>query len=415
MSNTAAVKVSAQHEVCLARQPIIDENCNVVAYELLFRQLGESTANVFDNTMATYSVINNAFTNMGITSVLGNKRAFINFDAKTLKSDITDLLPCNNIVIEILEDVEPDDELIEQIKRLRQQNCQFALDDFVYRQSLEQFLPLVDIIKIDITQLDQAALRQHVEFGKEHNKVLLAEKVENHNQFDLCKSLGFTMFQGYFLAKPRVLVQSDLPASKLRIIAVMNQIMGEADNAIIVRDLSHDLSLCYKLLKFINSVGRSCGKQLNHISEAVAILGRNALYRWLSLLLFTSSDENDTQSNALFNLSFYRGRLMELFGEASGHKSANELFILGTFSYLEALLNRRLSLILKDLVIPPLIKQALVEQDGPYWPFLRLVQAIERGDTTEIVNVSASLGLTMDNINEMQLSATIYCESLCDS
>lgn len=414
MSQIAVVKVSTEHQVCLARQPIIDENCNVVAYELLFRQVGDNTANVLDNTMATCSVINNAFTNMGVKSVLGNKRAFINFDAKTLKSGVVDVLPCKNIVIEILEDVEPDEELIEQIKQLRRQNCQFALDDFVYRQSLEEFFPQVDIIKIDITQHDQASLRKHVELVRQQHKILLAEKVENHNQFELCKSLGFTLFQGYFLAKPRVLVQTDLPASKLRIISVMNQIMGEADNTVIVRDLSHDLSLCYKLLKFINSVGRSCGKQLGHISEAIALLGRNALYRWLSLLLFTSSDENTTQSNGLFNLSFYRGRLMELMGEASGHKNPNELFILGTFSYLEALLNRKLTLILKDLVVPPLIKQALLEQDGPYWPYLHLVNAIENGDTSEIFTVSASLGLNMDNINEMQLSATAYCESIND-
>ena len=142
------------------------------------------------------------------------------------------------------------------------------------------------------------------------------------------------------------------------------------------------------------------------------MLGRNQLYRWLSLILFTSSGEDLNQTNALLNAALYRGRLLEIFSEYTKMQNPNELFILGAFSYLEALLNREFSLIMKDMLIPAPIKQALIDQDGPYWPYLHLALTIDGANIQHIESLSKNLGLALSDINQAQLLATAYSENL---
>lgn len=407
----ATLTASVPHEVCVARQPILDSQCNVVAYELLFRQIGEETANFSNGSLATLSVLNNVFTNIGIDETLGSKKAFINFDAQTLESDFFAFLPSRIIVLEILETVDITDALMKRIRNLHDLGYTIALDDFIYRPGLEQLLAIADIVKLDLSLLDEAALIKHVKLLKSNRRQLLAEKVETHAQFELCKSLGFTLFQGFFFARPVKLVQADIPANTLRILDIMNNIMADADQVVLERALSHDLSLSYKLLRFVNSVGMSCGRELRNVAQAVNMLGRNQLYRWLSMILFTSSQDDLNQSNALLTAALYRGRLLEMLAEKRKLDSPSDFFILGAFSYLEALLNRRTALILKDMLIPLPIKQALIEQDGPYWPYLNLAITMEKGELAQIESAIGDLVLSFEDINLAQLMATAYSES----
>jgi EAL and modified HD-GYP domain-containing signal transduction protein len=208
------------------------------------------------------------------------------------------------------------------------------------------------------------------------------------------------------------LIQSDIPASTLRILDIMNNIVADADIAFLERAISHEVSLSYKLLQFVNSAGLSCGRELRTVKQALSMLGRNQLYRWLSLMLYTSKDDGLNQTDALLNAALYRGRLLELFSEYTDLENPNELFVLGTFSYLEALLNRDMESILKDISMPAPIKHALLEQDGRYWPFFNLALSIERDDVNDIRNAAKPLGLTLADINRAQLEALVYCEAL---
>jgi len=402
---------SPSNQVCLARQPILDSQCNVVAYELLFRHLGEDVANVTDASRATLSVINNTLTNFGLAAVLGGKKAFINFDAKTLEDDVFGFLSPDIVVLEILETIEVHRHLLERIQALNNKGYRIALDDFVYQQGVEPLLALADIVKIDVTALSGERLAQHAALIKKNNKQLLAEKVETHQQFETCKALGCDLYQGFFFAQPTKLVQADIPASTLRILNIMNNIMADADDEFLERSISHDISLSYKLLKFVNSAGLSCGRELRTVKQALSMLGRNQLYRWLSLILFTSTEEGLNQSNALLNAALYRGRLLELFAEYTSKENPNELFILGTFSYLEALLNREMRVIVKDMLLPATIKQALLEQDGKYWPFLQLALTMERGETGAVAAAANEFGMTLDDLTRAQLEAINYSET----
>lgn len=399
-------------QACLARQPILNEKNQIVAYELLFRQPGATVANVTNDTMATYSVITNAFMNIGINSVLGNKTAFINIDSDFLQSDVLRLLPKERVVFEILETVEVSNELICTLNELRKMGYKFALDDFIYHKDRAALIEYADIIKIDISLLDQDQLIEHTKICKQPNIELLAERVETINQFELCKSLGFTLFQGFFFAKPTTLSQKDIPANQIRVIDIMNKLTSDVENEEIIRAISHDLPLSYKLLKFVNSAGATCGKELTSIENALNMIGRKPLYQWLSILLYLNVGEDSQENNILFELAIYRGRLLELCGELSNKKNSHELFILGTFSCLDVLLKQTFKTIFKDLIAPILIKQALLEKSGPYFHYLELVAALDSADISKIESSAAGVEITIADLNNAQLSATAYCESL---
>jgi len=398
-------------QACLARQPILNAQSQIVAYELLFRQSGATAANVTNNIMATYSVIINTFMNFGFNSVLGSKTAFINIDSDFLQSEILWLLPKDRIVFEILETVEIDEKLIATLKELREQKYTIALDDFIYNDERAPLIDYADIIKIDLSLLNQKDLIEHVDIYKKKNKQLLAEKVENVNQFELCKSLGFTLFQGYFFAKPTTLLQKEIPVNQVRIIQIMNKLTEDVDNEKLVRVICHDLSLTYKLLKLVNSAAINRGKDIESIDTALNILGRKPLYRWLSLLLYLSNDGGTESSNVLFELAIYRGRLLEICGELSSLDSPHELFVLGSFSYLDVLLKQTFPVIFKDLVTPPLVRQALLGKTGSYHIYIELTEALDDVDIMKVETCCKRLNVTIEELNNAQLSATVYCES----
>ncbi len=398
------------NQICLARQPILDRRGNVVAYELLFRAPGETVASFENAYTATVNVVTNAFTNIGAETMLGGKKAYINFDANMLSCDITSLLPRDKVVVEISGAVNMDAKLLTTLRSLHGEGFRFALGNFVYSKELEPLFQFVDTIKLDITRLSKEELVEQAEYFINLKKNLLAEKVDNHNDFEMCLSLGCKLFQGYFFAKPTIVTQGELPASKRQLIEVMNAVMEDADSRVLEEKIIRDVSVSYKLLKFVNSAGLSRGQPLNTINDALTMLGRKQLYRWLSILLFSAEDDQNKQPGALFNAAIYRGRLMEILGEMSRHKNPAELFVLGSFSYLDALLNRKLAWIIKDMLVPEPIKDALLKNEGQYWSYLELVMALDKGKFDDALIARA--GLSIDKINEAQLQATAYCEMI---
>ncbi|MDH5645288.1 MAG: HDOD domain-containing protein [Candidatus Heimdallarchaeota archaeon] len=359
---------------------------------------------------ATVKVITNAFTNIGIESLLGGKKAYINFDAVALKSDIVRMLPKENIVLEIPESVKLDLSVVKRLRQLHEEGYRFTLDDVQTIEDLEVLLPILDSIKLDINALDRDKFDELMKYFQVHNKALLAVKIENYNDFELCKSLGFRRFQGYFFAKPTTITEAELPADKQHLISIMNSIMEDAENKVIEKNISRDISICYKLLKFVNSAGLSQGKELSSVGDAVNMLGRKQLYRWISVLLYSTTEEGNKQPNALLNSAVFRGRFMEIIGEFTHHKNPSELFVLGAFSFLEALLQRKLSWLLQDMLVPEAIREALLESKGEYWPYLELAENMH-SEKFNIKNIGLA-GLTIGQINQAQLVATAYCESI---
>ena len=194
-------------EVFVARQPVLDRERNLIAYELLFRSCGsQAEARVTDDALATARVVTHAFCDLGIDTVVGGAKAFVNVDAESLMSKLIETLPTDRVVIELLETIQVDDSIVRRCSELKQKGYRLALDDFSrYSATYDPLLELVDIIKVDVLSLDSDSLAEVVRLLKPWRRRLLAEKVDCRQRARDCLALGFDFFQGFYFGRPAIL------------------------------------------------------------------------------------------------------------------------------------------------------------------------------------------------------------------
>lgn len=400
------------HETFLARQPIVDAQHRLFAYELLFRRsLASVSAQITSQLQAGVEVISNTLC-IGPDWLLHGKLAFINLDEATLMSDFVSLLPPHHVVYEILETVPVTPVLIARIQELRQHGYRFALDDFVALEEYRPLLPMVDFVKLDV-------LEQHPEKTVEIIALLkrsftgqfIAEKVESHEMFELCRSCGIQYFQGYYFARPENLASRSIQPGQMAVLDLMNKVRTCEDLADIEEPLRRNAALTLRLLRFANSAHTGLPQQIHTVRQALALIGLNTLYRWLALLLVTA---RSAPTNALAaRTAVTRGRLCELLGQKRLDRQAqDELFMTGLFSLAEPLLDTPLARLLELLPMPAPVVQALIDRNGPYAPYLQLAEASERGDFEQIARFAAALACSPDEVNLAELQALTWAEDL---
>ena len=193
-------------ESYLALQPIFDRDLRLYAYELLFRAGEGEDARVSDDHRASATVMHHVFNKLGADAVLGPHLGFINLDAAMLASSVVERLPKDKVVLEILETVEVTQDLVARCAALTHAGFRLALDDFSgHEKRFEPLLPLVDVIKVDLHRVAPGALRQTTSRLRRWPARLLAEKIDSEEQVQRCLDLGYDLFQGYHLGRPRLL------------------------------------------------------------------------------------------------------------------------------------------------------------------------------------------------------------------
>lgn len=373
----------------LGRQPILDRGSNTVAYELLFRST-EGGA-VTDNRRATATVIAHAFNELGLAAVLGNARAFINFDAELLLSDTVELLPRERTVLEILETVEVTPEVVDRCGELRAKGFGFALDDIIQLDEAHgPILPFIDVIKVDVLAIPPGDLQRVVRSVRRPGVKLLAEKVDSHEQARRCMELGFDLFQGFFFAKPVVLRGRRADPSRRVLVELLQRVLTNASNREIELLFKQAPELSYKLMRLVNSVGMGLREPIRSLAHALVVLGRQQLQRWLQLLLFAHHSTGDFPS-PLLNLAAGRGKLMELLAEkGSSDREFRELaFMSGILSLLDTLMEMPMAEVLAQISLPEEVRAALLQRAGHLGHLLQVVEALERGDAESVSRLLA--------------------------
>jgi EAL and modified HD-GYP domain-containing signal transduction protein len=396
----------------IARQPIVDRDQKIVAYELLFRHDADATsADVTDDLAAGTKVMINALGNMGTQWLLGDKLAFINIAAPMLESDFLELLPPEKVVLELIETMHPTPELLQRIRELRGQGFRFALDDFEHTPDNATLLEIADYVKLDIQALGAAKTAEMVKLLAQHPAKLIAEKVETQSEFKACKAQDFQFFQGFHFARPETMSAKVINPGHASVLAVLNQVRNNADIKELESAFKRDVALSFKLLRYINSVGFGLSCEIQSIKHAVSILGYQQLYRWLTLLLVTAGQE--TTSPALMKTAVTRGRLTELLGHGYLNKGDQDnLFIVGVFSMLDVMLEMPMDTIMEKLLLPEQISDALLTRSGMYGPFLDLAEACEGSDYERIESLAFNLQLEPDKVNKSHIDALAWVETL---
>lgn len=410
----------AATDIFLARQPILDRKQHIVAYELLFRSGQANHANVLDDLSATAHVVTSVLGEMGIQSVLGTQRGFINVSADLLQSDMLELLPPDQMVLEILETVEITGAVIERCATLKRQGFTIALDDVGQLTDVQsQLLPHIDIIKLDLMLLGDDQLPQAVKRLKEFGGKLLAEKLDRPEQFATCLELGFDYFQGYYFAKPAVLSAKRADPSKLSLLKLLGLVLSDAENTELETAFKQDAKLPYNLLKLVNSVGAGTKQKINSLAQAIMVLGRRQLQRWMQLLLFAMQGDGGAFPNPLTQLAATRGKMLEIMARiAAGHDRSlsDRAYMVGVFSLLDVLLAMPMTDIMEELNLSDDMREALLARSGILGQLLLLCEQLETGDFDKVEATLTQIpGLTRADITEAQMAAIRFVSGLSES
>jgi EAL and modified HD-GYP domain-containing signal transduction protein len=396
-----------QDHAFIARQPIVDKQQKIVAYELLFRHNNNANPDeVNDELEAGSKVLANALNHMGTQWVLGDKQAFINISAPMLESNFLDLLPPEQVVLEIPKRMEPTLDLLQRINELRAQGFQFAVDD-----ENTPLLELASYVKIDVQALGPQKTAERVQSLVQFPGKLIAQKVESQAEFKACKELNFTYFQGFHFAHPETLSAKVINPGHASVLDVLNKVRNNVDAKEIELAFKRDVALSFKLLRYINSVGFGLSCEIQSIRHAISILGYQQLYRWLTLLLATAG--GDSTSPALMKTAVTRGRITELLGQGYlERQDQDNLFIVGVFSMLDVMLEMPMEAIMEKLLLPEPIVDALLHRTGVYGPFLEVTEACESMDYERIESLAFNLQLSPEQINKAHVAALAWVEEL---
>jgi c-di-GMP-related signal transduction protein len=395
----ATEKDSAPHSLALpgqrfvARQPIFDRAQKVYGYEILFRNGVENYFNA-DPELAARSALDTSLL-LGIDTLCDHRLAFINCTRDVLFKDMMTLLPPSQAVAEILETVEPEERIVAACKRLKAAGYLIALDDFAPNDPRIPLCEFADIIKVDIQATrpeERAGMMRR--FGTPKCK-MLAEKLETPHEFQQARDMGFAYFQGYFFCRPELVIGREVPASRLHYIRLLEVVSHQdIDMRELEKMLKQEASICYRLLRYLNSPLFGFALEIKSIRHAIAVLGEREMRRWIRLVVTVGAAEQKCTELVLMGMA--RARFCELLSERLHINS--DLFLMGLLSIMDAILEVTMDVLLEKLPVEKETKAALLGQNSSLRPLYRLMLAQESGEWAESTLLTQQLKMTDEEV-----------------
>ena len=361
---------------CIALQPICDADLKHVADELLYRDSANaSSANLTEAQAveATTRVCNIAFYEIGARQLVGDRKLFVNAPREWLLQP--ELLPPepDRVVIEVLETVVGDEQVLASLHQIRDMGFQIALDDFVLTEATRPLLDVAHIIKVDALEpLDPAA----VDLYRSRGLRLLAEKVEDMESFERFKSMGFSLFQGYFYARAQVRDQgaghrSNNHAALVHLLVELQR--GEPKIRDIERVIAQDASLTFLLLRYANSAMFHYKGAIKTLFQALQLLG---LKRAGSLALTMLLANHGPACMLMLSRALTRAVMCERLADAKG-LDGDVAFFVGILSMMGEMLGQSLPELLQELKLSKEIELAVMERQGELGQLLEAVETFE--------------------------------------
>lgn len=386
----------------LARQPILNARSEVIGYELLFRAGWENSFRGESNAATLQTMDQMMY--MGIESLTHNQLAFVNCTREALVGRLVTVLPSRTTVLEILETVEPDTEVLEACRELRKMGYQIALDDFVPRPGMGPLIEVASYVKVDFRLSDANERLEIHRMTRDSYAALLAEKVEDQEEFDIARAEGYEYFQGYFFCRPKVFANREIPPNRVNYLRLMVELTRKSlDLREVVRIVSLEASLCYRLLRLANSPLWGRRNDVTSVQDAFMLVGEDRFRALASVA--ASCVMSESQPSPLIILSVERARFCELLAPLIG-QNPTEQFMLGLLSLLDAMLQTPMESIVQSLPLRAEAKAALLGATNPAAIPLCLIRNFEAGAWGSCAVAADAVGVSEETL------ARLYFESV---
>jgi len=351
-------------------------------YELLYREAAESTsADIVDGDAATQNVLSDAITVFGLSRLTNGQPAYINFTENLLLGDFAFLVNPEKMVIEMPESFHANQELIGKLRELKENGYTIAISGYKYDSKYDKLMDYVDILKVDFLNTTPEQQKEAIEANRERNVRLLAEKLETRENYERARDLGYELYQGYILERPKVISQRIPELSASSYGRIVNELQKpNADFGVCSEVIKSDVVLTYMFMRQMQSPNHYRADSKVEIKREMVMMGAAELRRWLFLVLMRQNTV--AHSDELSRQAYLRGRFIErLMENCDDAPESAQGFLLGMFSILDKVLGTRKEELLSDLKLDSELKAALLEQvDNKYTVFLEFVMVYEMGN-----------------------------------
>lgn len=398
--------------VIVARQPIFDQDMHVYAYELLYRTEEGYNDPAVDGETKTGEVIFNSLICLGLDQIISGKKAFINFTKETISKELPRLFSTKDLVVELLEDIEPDDDFMAHCTDLKNSGYTLALDDFVSDYPFADVIDMVHIIKVDFMLTTEGEREEIIRKYARPNVKFLAEKVETRDEYVRAKAMGFDLFQGYFFSRPVLVTGSDVRVFNTTMALVLKELAEEEPSYDVLEQIiKHDFSITFKLLKLVNSAAFYSRNRITSIKHALTMLGFKEIRKIFSLLMIRDAGQN--RPNELIRMSMIRAKMCErIMKKTSMKHRASEGFLLGLFSCVDVILDKPMVEAVVDLPLETDVIEALLGEKNFFHAILEMVMYYEQGEFDLARKLRDEPGVKLSLLQEYYMEALAWVDEI---
>jgi c-di-GMP-related signal transduction protein len=394
-----------QMQIYIARQPIFDGKLTVQAYELLIRDGLEKLLPSVERDIESTRILAASQLLPRLDAVAAGKQAFVRATRELLLQGHVEILPPATTVVQLSETVKPEREVIETCDRLRRGGYRIALDDFRLGSDRQSLLSVADLVKVNVAEAGSTERAVIAERAKARKITLVAEKVQTKDAYLETRGIGYDLFQGDFFARPSIVQGRDIPTSKRSCLQILGQLhRSDLDINELNDIISREAGLAYKLLRYVNSAAFGWRGSVSSIQHALMLLGSREIRRWASVMALTGITGDEP--GELLAEALLRGRTCELLApEVDLAHRASDLFMMGLFSLLDAILEIPLDEILENLPLEEDVKMALLGEPGPLRSVFDLAVNYLAGEWGSIPERAHVLGVSEMLLPELYESA----------
>jgi len=398
--------------VYIGRQPILDQNSKLCAYEILYRN-SQKSASINDDRHASAAVINSILNKFGTKTLLGSRRAFVKIDEKFLMHDLIFSIPKEFFVFSFFATIEMSEKVVERIEQLHDKGYILSINDISLDEKTllkyEPILPFIDYVKINFNVYDVDGEKGICEGFKKHNITIIATKIEDAKTYKHAREYGCDWYQGYFFSKPQILENERYEPQQMQILKLYNLLMQDVNIDEITNEFENNPEITVQLLQFINSGTFHFRQRISSIHHVLTLVGRVSIAQWLMLMIYSKSVSKSSEQSPLMLMVKNRTEMMErvlkLLKPNVRSNALGEAYLVGVLSLMDSVFGVSLESILETINVSDKVKEALLEEKGALGNIYRLVRYVENFNTSAVVKFEQRYNLKPGAINAIVLES----------